>query len=256
MGVSWEPELYAVFEAERTQPCADLIGKLQLNAPRRIMDLGCGPGNSTELLARRFPRAELQALDSSDAMLTAARKRVRNCAFLLEDMAEWTPSQRFDLIFANASLHWLPDPIAAMQRLAEFLNPGGVLAAQMPRSFHLPTHAAARDIAAMPRWEWLLKDVTHRSEPAGPGPEYDVLSLENSRVQVWETVYEHVLPSPAHVVQWMRGTGLRPYLDRLSTTERQSFLNEYALRIHAEYMPDETGHVVLNYPRVFVLIER
>ena len=106
MTVSWEPELYAVFEAERTQPCADLIRKLPgEKTPRRIMDLGCGPGNSTELLAQRFPRAELQALDSSEAMLIAARKRVRSCAFLLEDMAEWTPAQRFDLIFANASLH-------------------------------------------------------------------------------------------------------------------------------------------------------
>lgn len=256
MTVSWEPELYACFEAERTQPCADLILRLPLAHPRRIMDLGCGPGNSTELLARRFPSAELRALDSSEEMLNAARKRVRGCSFVRADMAEWSPPERYDLLFANASLHWLPDPVAAMERLAAFLNPGGVLAAQMPRSFHLPTHVSAREIAEMPRWSSVLKTIENRSEPPAPGADYDVLKLSNSNVQVWETVYEHILPSPAHVVQWMRGTGLRPYLDRLSVAERQNFLTEYALRIHAEYPPDSSGKVVLKYPRVFILIER
>ena len=256
MSFSWEPELYKKFEAERNLPCADLIARLPMRDPQRIVDLGCGPGNSTELLARKFPRAKLFALDNSAEMLATARQRVSACEFIQADIATWQTDEKFDLIFANASLQWIENLIPVMKRLAGLLHPGGVLAAQMPRARQLPLHLEAKKLSQQPEWAAQMKSVSLPPEPPPPGPAYASLSEGNSKLTVWETEYEHLLPSAEHIVQWIRGTGLRPYLDALSNTDQQDFLAAYTRRIRTAYPLNEAGCVTLKYTRVFVMVEK
>ena len=141
-----------------------------------------------------------------------------------------------------------------MKRLTGFLNSGGVLAAQMPRARQLPIHLVARELSIQPKWAQKLKDVTLPPEPPPPGLAYEVLVEGNSNVKSWETVYEHLLPNAEHIVQWIRGTGLRPYLEALNPSDQNDFLRDYTGRICAAYPPNEASRVTLQYTRVFVLV--
>ena len=154
----WSPELYARFEDERTRPAADLLARVALAAPRLAYDLGCGPGNSTELIVRRFPDAEVVGLDTSEAMLESARRRLPGVTFAAADAATWTPERAPDLVYANAVLQWVPDHPALLPRLFGLLAPGGVLAVQMPDNLAEPSHRMMREVAADGPWAAAIGD--------------------------------------------------------------------------------------------------
>lgn len=247
----WNPDLYRRFEDERTRPARDLLARVMLQAPRRIADLGCGPGNSTELLVERFPEAEVIGIDNSAAMLASARERLPGCRFELADIGAWAPEGGFDLIYANASLQWVGGHETLLPRLLGLLAPGGVLAVQMPDNRDEPTHRAMRELAAQPPFAALIGDAGRlRTELLGLDGYYDLLAPLSS-VDIWRTAYQHPMDTPARIVEWVRGTGLRPFIDPLPEPERAQFLAAYEQRIAASYPPRADGRRLLAFPRLF-----
>lgn len=253
----WNPDLYRRFEDERTRPARDLLARVPLESPRRVVDLGCGPGNSTELLAQRFPAADVVGIDNSPAMLDSARERLPGCRFELADIGTWTPGDAPDLIYANASLQWVGDHEALLPRLLNALAPGGLLAVQMPDNRDEPTHRAMRELAAQAPYAALIGDASRlRTELLGLDGYYDLLAPISASLDLWRTAYQHPMDSPARIVEWVRGTGLKPFIDPLPDAERAQFLAAYEQRIAGSYPPRADGRLLLAFPRLFFVARR
>ena len=252
----WNPDLYRRFEDERTRPARELLARVPLDSPRRVVDLGCGPGNSTELLVERFPAAEVIGIDNSAAMLESARERLPGCHFELADIAAWAPAEAPDLIYANASLQWVGDHEHLLPRLLRLLAPGGVLAVQMPDNRDEATHRAMRELAAHPLYAPLIGDGQKlRTELLGLAGYYDLLAPLGD-VDLWRTAYQHPMASPARIVEWVRGTGLKPFVDRLSPALQASYLAEYERRVDEAYPARTDGKRLLAFPRMFIVAQR
>jgi trans-aconitate 2-methyltransferase len=254
--MDWSPDLYLAFERERTRPAADLLDAVPNADARHVVDLGCGPGNSTELLVARFPNARVVGIDTSPAMLAEARRRLPGAAFIQSDVATWTPAEAPDVIFANAVLQWLPDHASLLPRLAALLAPGGSLAVQMPDNLDEPTHRAMREIGADPRWRDRMAAAFARGGIGSPAEHWTLLRPHCRRVDVWRTVYHHVVAGPAGVVEWLSGTGLRPYLAPLSEDERDAFRARLEARIAEAYPVTAAGELLLPFPRSFIVATR
>ncbi len=253
----WSAQQYLKFEDERSRAARDLLAQVPYAAPRDVVDLGCGPGNSTELLARRWPQARIGGVDSSDDMLRQARERLPQVAFAKADLAQWSPPPGVDVLFANAVFQWVPDHVAHLQRLAAALDDSGVLAVQMPDNLDEPSHALMRATAADGPWAAQLASAAAARGPLpAPAVYYDALKPLSARVDIWHTVYYHVLDGPAAIVEWVKGTGLRPFLDPLDEAMREAFLAAYTERIAKAYPPCADGRVLLRFPRLFVVAVR
>jgi len=254
----WNPALYTRFEDERTRPAAELLARVPIDMPRHVVDLGCGPGNSTELLVKRFPSARIVGTDSSQAMLAAARQRLPQLSFEQGDIAEWSPAEPVDLAYANASLQWVGDHERLLPRLLSALAPGGVLAVQMPDNLDEPSHRLMRDTAAA-----LLRTQAgdgddgdkHRARILPAQQYYDVLA-PSCDVDVWRTTYHHRMDDAAAIVQWLRATGLKLYLDPLTPELQAQFLAEYQRRIELAYPARADGIRLLAFPRLFIVARR
>ena len=253
----WAPALYLRFEDERTRPARDLLERVPLASPKRVVDIGCGPGNSTELLAERWPEAEILGLDTSPAMIEAAKKRLPNCRFELADVSSWTPAEAPDVIFGNAVLQWVPDHKTLLPRLLASLAPGGVLAIQMPDNLGERSHAAMRETAAEPEFAAYTAEAAGARTTLPPLPDtYDDLAAEADNVDVWRTIYHHRMDDPAAIVEWLKATGLRPFLDALPAELRPDFLQSYEAKIDAAYPLRSDGRRLLAFPRVFMVAQR
>lgn len=253
----WQPDLYARFGDERLQPVLDLLARVPLAAPRRIVDLGCGAGASTAPLAARWPNAEVVGIDTSPAMLDAARVALPALRFEQADIATWEPDTPVDLLFANAVLQWVPDHASLLPRLMRSLAPGGVLAVQMPDNLDEPSHALMREVAAEPEFAGPLADAAAARTPLPPADQvYDWLAPHADAVQFWRTVYHHPLDGPQKIVEMVRSTGLRPFLDPLGPDARARYLEAYSARIAAAYPPRADGKVLFRFPRLFFVARR
>jgi trans-aconitate 2-methyltransferase len=251
----WSPAQYTRFEDERTRPARDLLAQVPLGSPARIVDMGCGPGNSTELLAGRWPSAKVVGLDSSPAMLAEARKRLPAARFDLADATDWVPEPGTDLVFANAIYQWVPDHLVQLPRVLAALGEGAVLAVQMPDNLGEPTHELMRAVAADPRWSGRLADAARASLPP-PRVYYDALKPAARRIDIWHSAYNHVLDDAAAVVEWVKGTGLRPFLEPLDEAERGQYLARYSREVARAYPPASDGKVLLRFPRLFIVAQR
>jgi trans-aconitate 2-methyltransferase len=250
--VNWEPDLYRRYETERSQPAKDLLSRVPFKAPKMIVDLGCGPGNSTQLLAERWPDAEILGVDNSEAMLDSARKRLPEARFEAADITAWRPGATPDLIFANAALQWVPDHATLLPRLLGLLAPGGILAVQMPDNMEEPTHRLMREVAAEAPWRAEIGDPDALRTPVRPLLDYyDLLAPRSAQVDVWRTVYNHPMSSPDAIVDWVRGTGLKAFLERLSPDHRPGFIDRYTAGIAQAYPPRADGRLILAFPRMF-----
>lgn len=253
----WNSDLYLKFEAERTRAARDLLARIPYCETRRVYDLGCGPGNSTELLARAFHAAEIIGVDSSENMLAVARARLPAARFVKADIAEWRPSAPADVIFANAALHFLPDHRRLIARFLDALEPGGRLAVQMPDNTYEPSHAAIRMVAADGPWADRLVPIAKSLTVIGQAEEYfDLFAPLCRSMDIWKTVYIHPLEGPDDVVEWFEGSGLRPFLDLLSPRESADFLARYRQRLAQAYPRQPNGKVLLRYPRLFFVLQK
>jgi len=252
----WSPAQYSRFEDERNRPPIDLIARIPLERPARIVDIGCGPGNSTELLLARYPGAEVTGLDSSPDMIAAARQRLPATRFVQADVAQWTPEPGVELLFSNATFQWVPRHRDVLRRLMGGLPAGGVLAFQVPDNLGEPSHTLMRDVALAGPWREKFAEPTEREEIAAPAAYYDLLRPEASAVDIWTTTYNHPLAGPRTILEMILGTGLRPYLGRLEESERAAFLADYEARLTEAYPPLVDGKVLLRFPRLFVVATR
>jgi trans-aconitate 2-methyltransferase len=253
----WNADQYLKFEDERTRPARDLLAQILLQQPRGVVDIGCGPGNSTALLVDRWPQASITGVDTSADMLRQARERLPGHTFVEANIAHWAPPAGTDVVFANAVFQWVPEHLKHLKRLVGSLSPGGVLAVQMPDNLDEPVHVLMREVAYLQPWrKQLAKAAELRDALPKPGVYYDALKPYCSRLEIWHTIYNHVLDDAAAIVEWVKGSGLRPFLDPLEPPQRKVFLADYTARIAASYLPQADGKVLLRFPRLFIVATR
>ncbi len=256
--MTWSSEQYMKFEDERTRPARDLLQAVPTVRIASAADLGCGPGNSTELLVEHFPYARVVGVDSSADMIAAARQRLPYVSFRLGSVEDWNEPGPWDLLFANAVFQWVGNHERLFKRLAERLAPSGSLAIQMPDNLDEPSHEAMCTVADTPPFvEKLAKATRARAALRGADFYYSLLKPHCSRVDIWRTVYHHPLAGGLDaVVEWVRGTGLIPFLKPLSDKEQAAFLAAYKEELAKSYKPLADGTVLLPYPRLFIVATR
>jgi trans-aconitate methyltransferase len=330
----WNPDQYLKFSDERTQPCRDLASRIALPQVRTAIDLGCGPGNSTQVLAERWPDAQITALDSDAAMINAAIESNGRGRWITGDIAKWaaekpgasaekpvesaagktagTPAQKpaeaapqaapeappenaspissegapagssvdtpvsvsgnapaaapvgatnneqYDVVFSNAALQWLPDHVTLYPQLFSHVAPGGALAIQIPSSFDRPAHRLLREMAASLAWrKWFPTGRVRNWHAQDSEFYYDLLAPLASRIDLWQTEYFHVMPNAEAVVEWCKGTGMRPYLTAIGEdADRDKFLAEYTEKIRAAYRPRPDGRILFPFLRIFLIAYR
>ena len=248
---AWDPDQYLAYSDERARPFLDLLARVGAEAPRDVVDLGCGPGNLTALLARRWPGAQVRGVDSSPAMIARA-SGAPGLTFEVGDLREWSaPGGGVDVLVSNATLQWVPGHLELLPRLLAGVRPGGWFACQVPGNFAAPSHEIRRELAAEPAYAAFTTGV---DVPASHDPEVYLAALraEGCDADVWETTYLHVLTGDDAVFEWVSGTGALPTLQALPDGLRQEFESELRRRLRAAY-PVLDGQVVLPFRRVFMV---
>lgn len=258
---SWNSEQYLKFARERTQPALDLAARLDFaGPPRRVIDFGCGPGNSTKVLWDRWPGIDLTGLDNAASMLASAQQLLPEAKWIESDISNWATNvapESYDLVFSNAAFQWVPDHAALLPRLMATVAVGGALAFQVPANFEAPPHRLMRELGATETWrthftttprEWQVNDV---------GFYYDALTPLASRVELWTTDYLHQLADVDGIIEWYRGTGLRPWLDALpDDAMRTKFLADYRELLAPHFPRQADGRVLFPFRRLFVVAYR
>jgi trans-aconitate 2-methyltransferase len=252
--MAWSASQYVKFEDERTRPARDLLAQVPMERIERAVDLGCGPGNSTELIIDRYGASGVSGLDSDLNMLEAARKRLPGTDFLEADLSTWQPDEPVDLLFANAVFQWLPNHLDIFDRLLDGLKTGGALAVQMPDNLTEPTHLLMEESAHAGPWKAAFEAKSVRRNPLpAPSTYYSRLIGKAKRVDVWHTNYNHPMADAAAIVEWVKGTGLRPYLDHAGEEHREAFLADYLGRVEKAYPKMSDGRRLLRFPRIFMV---
>ncbi len=252
--MSWSPAQYVKFEEERTRPVRDLVSRIPNADARRAADIGCGPGNSTEILRERYPKAEIVGLDSSPDMIEAAGKRLPDVSFEVADIVGWY-GEGFDVILANAVFQWIPDHETLLPGLVAKLAAGGSLAVQMPDNLDEPSHRLMREVAADGPWAGKLASKARAARREADWY-FRLLRPHAPRVDVWRTTYFHPLAGARAVVEWVKGTGLRPFIEPLDPAEREAYLARYEAAIARAYPAEADGTVLLPFPRLFFVATR
>jgi trans-aconitate 2-methyltransferase len=261
-GTSWNPAQYLKFGGHRLRPALELLDRVPLAAPAVVFDLGCGTGEVTRLMAERWPSAAVYGLDNSPQMLEAAAAEASRVQWIEADIGSWTPTEAPDLIYSNATLHWVPEHQQLFPRLFSFLHPGGCLAVQMPLSWGLPSHRLMRATLAdggphgSPLGSAELREAVGRTWVEDAAYYYDLLAGRASGLDIWETEYLQVLDGDNPVLEWVKSTGLRPILNGLDAAERDIFLNTYAQRLRETYPMRADGQTLYPFRRLFIVANR
>ena len=254
---AWDPMQYLRFGDERLRPALDMLARIPHAAPARVLDLGCGPGNVTAILKQRFPAAQVTGLDGSAAMLEKARAAAPDCQFVQGDFFTWVPpggeTEKPDLIYSNAALHWVDQHATLFPRLLSLLAPGGVLAVQMPAMHKEPLRTLPYKVGPTGPWAAGLQGVTSAPDILEPGEYWDILRPRVAELDMWETIYMHALQGENAVGEWASGSSLRPFLDALPADLRAPFRAAYDAEANKAYPRRADGITLLPFHRVFIV---
>jgi len=248
----WNSAQYLKFERERTQPAIDLANRIELENPRQIVDIGCGPGNSTAVLARRFPGVQILGIDNSPDMIGKARRDYPQLEFALCDAGRNLGGldRDFDIVFSNACIQWIPEHRRLIPDMMGLLRPGGVLAVQAPDNFGEPVHKIIAEVTVSPEWASRFHSPRIFYNLA-QGEYYDLLSELSADFSIWQTTYFHTMKSHSDILEWYRGTGLRPYLDILSPEDKPAFERDIHAELVRAYPTQKNGDIIFRFPRLF-----
>ncbi len=253
----WDAEIYLRFSGERTRPSVDLAARIAIPYPGRIIDLGCGPGNSTAVLRRRWPKAGITGLDSSPDMIAAASRSYPDHEWLIGDITAWSAGIPFDVVFSNAALQWVPNHEVLFPHLFAQVAPGGALAVQVPAHFNSALHREILETAEDPAWRHFMGPALNALTKKPPSFYYNLLRPLAARLEIWQTEYYHVVDSPQSIIEWFRGTGLRPFLAVLENEEQRARFEELLLeRYTRAYLPQNDGRILFPFRRLFIIAYR
>jgi trans-aconitate 2-methyltransferase len=251
---AWSPDQYLKFADERARAARDLLAQVPLKEARLVYDLGCGPGNSTELLVSAFPGARMVGVDNSPPMLAKARFALPRCEFVEADLSGWVAPLEADLLFSNATFQWVPGHITVLQRLLRGMKMGAVLAVQMPDNLGEPSHVSMIGAGLdAPYADKLRTAAAARDVLPDPAEYYAALKPLCSRFDIWHAVYNHPLDGVGGIVEWVKGTGLRPFLECLTAEEQKDYLARYAALLAKSYPVQADGKALLRFPRLFMV---
>lgn len=249
----WDPTLYSAFAQPRLRPALDLMARIDADTPHQVVDLGCGTGNVTRILAERWHDATVTGVDSSPEMLEAAAAQPSRIRWVQSDVTRWKPERPVDVLFSNAALHWLDSHATLFPYLLTQLSPGGTLAVQMPHNHYAASHAVMAETVEAGPWAARLRPLARRFPVEDPDFYYDVLTPLTASLDLWETEYLHVLEGDNPVVKWTLGTAMRPLIDALDEPERSEFLAEYSRRIAISYPRRTDGKTLFPFRRLFLV---
>jgi trans-aconitate 2-methyltransferase len=249
----WDPAQYLRYADLRLRPAVDLLARVPLASPNRIVDLGCGVGNVTQLMAKRWPDAELTGVDSSAEMLTRAHQLPDSVDWVQADIATWSPDAPLDLLFSNSVLHFVDEHECLVLKLLEFVTPGGVLAIQMPRNFGEPSHTLMYAAAREGPWHDQLEPLLRPPPVAEPERYHDILAAHVSSLDIWETVYLQQLEGEDPVAKWTGATWGKPLLDALNDKDRRAYEADYTARLRAAYPRRADGATLFPFRRLFIV---
>jgi trans-aconitate 2-methyltransferase len=251
---TWDPDRYLTYADERGRPFVELVQRVGAESPAAVVDLGCGPGNLTRLLAERWPAAEVLGVDSSVEMVEKARSTLPDMSFEVADLRDWARGDaQVDVLVSNATLQWVPDHLDLLPQLVRRVRPGGWLAFQVPGNLEEPSHTLRRELADDPRFAAHTAGV---AVPDSHDPQVylEVLAGAGCAVDAWETTYLHLLTGEDPVFTWVSGTGARPTLQALPPGLRDEFEEEFKARLRAAYPTRDHG-VVLPFRRIFAVAQ-
>jgi trans-aconitate 2-methyltransferase len=251
--MSWDPQQYLRFAGQRLRPALDLIAHIPLEHPQTVVDLGCGTGNVTRILRDRWPQAHITGVDGSPQMLSEARKVKADIAWEQSQLDVWDPTEKYDLIFSNAALHWLDDHPALFAKLAGNVAGGGVLAVQMPRNFAAPSHTLMHELALSAPWRDVLARVLRPMPVLEPAAYYNLLAARAHSIDIWETEYLQILEGENPVAEWTKGTWLAPLLAALAPGAHEAFEFEYRQRVAQAYPRRPDGKTLFPFRRLFIV---
>ena len=252
----WNPTQYEKFIKDRTQPAIDLANRIELSNPANILDLGCGFGNSTQVLKNKFPMASVTGADNSDKMLEKARKLYPDTKFIHLDARGTLNeiSETFDMVFSNACIQWLSNHRELLPKLMTLLNRKGILAVQIPIQSEHPVHKLMNELLHTDKWK--NKIVPRKYNNLTTAEYYDVLSDISYDFEIWETTYCHRMPSYESIIEWYKGTGLRPYLEQLTEYDANDFVNDVYIELKQRYKIQRNGEILFRFPRLFFTVKK
>lgn len=257
MKSNWDPSLYLTFGDIRTRAAADLLARVPLHAPARVVDLGCGPGNSTALLRARYGDADIVGVDSSADMLADAARSGIHARWQQGNFDDWAPDAAPDLIYANAAFQWSADPIALVTRLFALLPPSGVLAFQVPQNFDQASHVEVRAAVDDGPWAARARQAKQYDPGFAKGSDYArALMPAGAALDIWTSEYMHIIDGPDPVFRFMSGTGLRPFVQALDGDEREGFQDAARQRLARAYRPEPDGRTLFPFRRLFVIAQK
>ncbi len=251
---SWNATTYLQFKNERTRSAVDLASRIPLDDPKTVLDIGCGPGNSTAVLRGRFPTAKIIGIDSAPDMIAKAKETYPDLTFLCMDADQYiaTTDERYDVAFSNACLQWLPDHKALLPKWLSLVKTGGVLAVQMPNNYNEPIHQIIETLTTSDAWRPRFR-VMREKTVLSATEYYDCLVENAAHVDLWETAYYHTLSSHQDLLEWYRGTGLRLYLEQLNDDMKTDFENDFLAAVKKTYLIQADGTILFRFPRLFFI---
>jgi trans-aconitate 2-methyltransferase len=252
----WNPQQYLKFPGHRLRPAVDLLMRIPDFPVRRVADLGAGAGNVSRLLRERWPDARVVGVEGSSEMVDAGRKAAPEVEWLHQDLASWRPEHGYDLVYSNAALHWLPDHAVLFPSLMERVEPGGILAVQMPRNFTAPSHLLIGETALNGPWRSQVAHLVTPPPVHEPAFYHDLLAPRSDAIDIWETEYLQVLEGENPVKEWTKGTWLTRYLDVLDEPEKKAFEAAYGERVAKAYPRNAAGQTLFPFRRLFMVIRR